>query len=119
MPADSNPSTHQPMKRNTMMIRAFSILAVSSLWLLPSHTQAQIGSGWTPATFSERFEYESNDVLLTISPPPSSFNNGYCEYDNTGGTETFQLLNSHSNRGEIRFNDDYSTGSRQFQADVL
>ena len=81
--------------------------------------QAQVGGGWTLKTFSERFEYESNDVLLTISPPPSNFNNGYCEYDNTGGVETFQLLSSHSNRAETRPNDDYSSGSRQFQADVL
>src|SRR5581483_3054498 len=38
---------------------------------------------------------------------------------NTGGIETFQLLNHHSNRAEIRPNDDYSSGSRQFEADVL
>ena len=86
--------------------------------LLAASASAQIGSGWTLQAFSERFEYESNDILITISPPPASFNNGYCEYDNTGGVETFQLLSSHSNRAEIRPNDDYSSGSRQFQADV-
>lgn len=89
------------------------------LFACPGAALAQVGSGWTLKTFSERFEYESNDVLITISPPPSSFNNGYCEYDNTGGVETFQLLSSHSNRAETRPNDDYSSGSRQFQADVL
>ena len=80
---------------------------------------AQVGSGWTAATFSQRFEYESNDVLITISPPPAYFNNGYCSYSNAAGVETFQLLSHHSNRAEIRPNDDYSSGSRQLQADVL
>lgn len=98
-------------------MKALSILTVACA--LAMTAQAQIGSGWTPATFTERFEYESNDVFRTISPPPSSFNNGSCEYDNTAGVETFQLLNSHSNRGEIRPNDDYSSGSRQFEADIL
>jgi regulation of enolase protein 1 (concanavalin A-like superfamily) len=107
------------MKPNTHLIRAFITPILFSALLLAVTARAQIGSGWTQTTYTERFEYESNDVLLTISPPPSSFNNGSCEYDNTGGVETFQLLNSHSNRGEIRFNDDYSSSSRQFQADVL
>src|SRR3954463_14787396 len=80
---------------------------------------AQVGTGWTVATFSQRFEYESNDVLITISPPPSYFNNGYCSYSNAAGVETFQLLSHHSNRAETRPNDDYSSGSRQLQADVL
>jgi len=80
---------------------------------------AQVGTGWTPATFSQRFEYESNDVLITISPPPAYFNNGYCSYSNAAGVETFQLLSHHSNRAETRPNDDYSSGSRQLQADVM
>lgn len=94
-------------------------LGTASTWFLAASAQAQIGSGWTQTNFTERLEYESNDVLITISPPPSSFDNGDCEYDNTDGIETFQLLNSHSNRAEIRANDDYSSGSRQFEADVL
>lgn len=95
------------------------MLFLVALFLGGCLARAQVGSGWTQQTFSERFEYESNDVLLTISPPPASFNNGYCEYDNTGGVETFQLLTPQSNRAETRPNDDYSSGSRQFQADVL
>jgi len=114
----------KPMKKSMKTPRPFLALAASLLltafWLLPARPAlAQVGSGWTQQTFTERFEYESNDVLLTITPPPGSFNNGLCEYDNTGGVETFQLLDPASNRAEIRPNDDYSTGSRQFQADVL
>jgi hypothetical protein len=114
--SDSGIEKQNQQKMKTS-IKLLSILTVTCA--LAMSAQAQIGSGWTVATFSERFEYESNDVLRTISPPPSSFNNGSCEYDNTAGVETFQLLNSHSNRGEIRPNDDASTGSRQFEADIL
>ena len=94
-------------------------MAVVVSLVLVQMAQAQVGSGWTQQTFSKRLEYETNDILFSISPPPSSFNNGDCEYDNTGGVETFQLLNPHSNRIEIRPNDDYSSGTRQFQAEVL
>lgn len=112
------------MKKHTNIPRPLLTLVPSLLMLIlsllsPKQVQAQVGSGWTMATFSERFEYESNDILFTISPPPSSFDNGLCEYDNTAGEETFQLLDPKSNRAEIRANDDYSSGSRQFQADVL
>src|SRR5438105_1359249 len=88
----------------------FSLSLIILCCLATSQLRAQVGSGWTKQTFSERFEYETNDILNTISPPPSSFNDGLCEYDNTGGVETFQLLDPNSNRSEIRPNDDYSSG---------
>jgi hypothetical protein len=103
------------------LLRVYScaLLVLVLTCVLAMSARAQVGSSWTLQTFSERFEYETNDILNTISPPPSSFNDGWCEYDNTSGVETFQLLNPNSNRAEIRPNDDYSSGSRQFQADVL
>ena len=91
-------------------------LAITSCLTLTAH--AQVGSGWTQQTFSERLEYETNDILNTISPPPDSFTDNYLHYDNTGGVETFQLKTSASNRAEIRANDDYSSSSRQFQATI-
>lgn len=113
-----------PMKKYTNIPRPLltvvpSLLLIAVSLFSSKQVHAQVGSGWTGTTFSERFEYESNDILFTISPPPSSFDNGLCEYDNTAGVETFQLLDPESNRAEIRANDDYSSGSRQFQADVL
>src|SRR5262249_32921050 len=94
----------------------------SGLLLATTSALAQIGSGWTQKTFSERFEYETNSTLFTISPPPAVFNDNSLHYDTNvtaAGTETFRLLKSTSNRAEIRGNDDYSSGSRQFEADVI
>jgi hypothetical protein len=95
------------------------IVCLFPIFNFAPEVRAQVGSGWTVANYSERFEYESNDILITISPPPAYFNDGYCEYSRTNSVEIFQLLSSHSNRAETRPNDDYSSGSRQFQADVM
>ncbi|HXF10980.1 MAG TPA: RICIN domain-containing protein [Desulfuromonadaceae bacterium] len=101
-----------------MRLAPVSAIALLSLTFALT-ASAQIGSGWSVATFSQRFEYESNDILKSISPPPSSFNNGVCAFTRNGNVDHFQLLTHRSNRAEIRPNDDYSTGSRQFQAYVL
>jgi hypothetical protein len=105
-------------RQNPQKIKALtSILALTCG--LAVTARAQIGSGWSQITPSERFEYETNDILKTISPPPSSFDLPQVHYDNTSGVETFELKNHSSNRAEIRPNDDYSSGSRQFEADIL
>jgi len=105
-----------------MLKKTIASLACTGLFISSaSPLLAQLGSGWTPVTFSTRFEYETNDVLKTISPPPLNFNDPSLHYDtNTSTTvQTFNLLKHTSNRAEIRPNDDYSSGSRQFEADVL
>jgi hypothetical protein len=101
------------MKRSIIITQT---IAIAFGLALTAH--AQIGSGWTQQTFSERLEFETNDILNTISPPPASFTDNDLHYDNTGGVETFQLKTSASNRAEIRANDDYSSSSRQFQATI-
>jgi len=83
--------------------------------------RGQIGGGWTQMTYGERLEPETNDVLFSISPPPSVFiisPGDYCTYTNSGGVETFNLWNPDSNRIEIRVNDDYTSGNQQFEGDV-
>ncbi|MDE3099725.1 MAG: RICIN domain-containing protein [Verrucomicrobiota bacterium] len=105
------------MKLNIPRVRMLAVLPATLL--LTISAQAQIGGGWSVYTPSERFEYESNDIGHSISPPPSYFNNGYCAFTRTSKTDRFQLLTHNSNRAEIRANDDYSTGSHQFQAYIL
>jgi hypothetical protein len=95
------------------------VVALLALLIWAATAQAQLGSGWNVYTPSERLEYETNDILFTISPPPNYFNNGFCAYSNSGTARIFQLLTHSSNRIEIRPNDDYSTGTHQFQADIV
>src|SRR6185437_10067308 len=94
----------------TVMLMLFASAFVSS---------AQLGSGWNVYTPNERLEYETNDILFIIDTAPASFNNGFCAYSKSGNARTFQLLKSSSNRIEIRPDDDYSTGTHQFQADIV
>src|SRR5581483_5723871 len=105
-----------------MLKTKVALFALAGLFLVQTlPLKAQIGSGWTQKTFSERFEYETNDVLYTISPPPLVFNDASLHYDTNTSTavETFQLLKHTSNRAEIRANDDYSSSSREWEADIL
>jgi len=51
-----------------------AVLSAMLFFLVPA--QAQIGSGWTQITPTERLEYESSDVFFKISPPPASFATG-------------------------------------------
>ncbi|MDE3099724.1 MAG: fibronectin type III domain-containing protein [Verrucomicrobiota bacterium] len=105
------------MESNGLGVRMLAVLPATLLLTIAA--RAQIGSGWSVYTPSEKFQYESNDIGFSISPPPSYFNNGYCQFNRTNPVDEFQLLTHNSNRAEIRVNDDYSTGSHQFQADVL
>src|SRR6185369_1818926 len=111
IPCFGSAQFHNPPKQSDMKTiakRVVSMLTLAALLTVStSELSAQIGSGWTQKTFSERFEYETNDILFTISPPPSVFNDASLHYDNTSGVETFKLLKHKSNRAEIRPNDDY------------
>ena len=101
----------QPL-RNRLMV-------LGLLLLLTPPARAQVGTGWTEQTFTDWFEYETNDDLNVINPAPSVFSYPQLYYDKASGIETFELLMPTSNRAEIRPDDNYSSGSRQFQAEVM
>ena len=72
--------------------------------LLPSPATAQVGSGWS--------EYMPGKTLQT---------RGCGAHSASGGVETFQLTcadTSGDNRAEDRIQDDYTSGTRQFQGEV-
>jgi len=106
------------MKLN-LPVRSLIALTILTLLCTVAPLRAQLGTGWTVKTVTERLQYETNDILFSITPAPSSFSNNFCAYSKSGNTRTFQLLTHSSNRIEIRDNDDYSTGTRQFQADIV
>ena len=106
------------MKLPTIVRLPLFSLTLMAMLAAPA-LRAQLGTGWTAKTFTERLQYETNDILFSITPAPSSFDNGLCAYNKTGNVRTFQLLTHSSNRIEIRDNDDYSTGTHQFQADIV
>ena len=79
--------------------------------------QAQMGSGWTQKSYSERLEYHHSGgpTIETISPAPSGFSDAYIAYTNNGGTRNFWFKNTTAGRVEIRVNNDYTSGTHQFE----
>lgn len=100
--------------KSTLSIRH---ILFGSVLLLAASAQAQIGSGWTQKSYSERLEYHhtGGPSLETKSPAPSSFSDSWVSYNNSGGVRTFIFKNFDSGRCEIRVNNDYTSGQHQFE----
>jgi len=94
-----------------------SAVMVGAALSLGNIAQAQMGSGWTQQSYTERLEYHhtGGDELDTISPAPSGFSDGYIAYTNVNNTRYFWFLNTTAGRAEIRVNNDYTNGTHQFE----
>ena len=57
-------------------------------------SSAQVGTGWTPITYTEKLQFESNDIMHEISPPPAHATDGYFTFDRTNGVDNFQAIPS-------------------------
>jgi hypothetical protein len=77
----------------------------------------QMGSGWTQQSYSERLEYHhtGGPSLETISPAPAGFSDNYIAYTNVNNTRSFWFKNTDAGRVEIRVNNDYTSGTHQFE----
>ena len=93
------------------------LLLGSVLTFGASIAQAQMGGGWTQQSYSERLEYHHSGgpTIETISPAPSGFADAYIAYTNSGGTRYFWFKNTTAGRVEIRVNNDYTSGTHQFE----
>jgi len=96
------------------------LLVVTTLGLTASVAQAQIGSGWTPRTYTKRIHLDDTAGLQTFAWSSSrSVCSPVCaDYRSSGDVETFRILDNRSNRSEIRLQNEYSSGQRQFQGYV-
>lgn len=83
---------------------------------------AQIGSKWVEYSPDKRVHLDDDKRLTTGNWVPYR---AVCEpvcadykYNDSTDTETFRILDKRSNRSEIKFQNDYSKGSRQFEGYV-
>ncbi|SMD26143.1 polysaccharide lyase family 7 protein [Kibdelosporangium aridum] len=87
---------------------------------LPAPAMAEpIGSGWTQVNPAKKIQVVSGGVnhphnwnTTTHAEKPGA------SYDRSGGVETFRLLSTKSNRVEVRVQNDYRTGLRQFEGEL-
>src|SRR5215216_6565939 len=96
--------------------------AVSMLTAV-SIAYGQLGSGWVSDSPGKRIHIDGDTGdRTTFSWSPYQSNcSPICadyRYDSKTDTETFRLLDSRSNRSEIRLRNDYTTGTRQFEGYV-
>jgi hypothetical protein len=84
--------------------------------------QAQLGSGWVSYSPTKKIHLDNEDGLQIFnwsafqsvcSPVCADYT-----YTSSNDTETFRLFDNRTNRSEIRLQNDYSTGSRQFEGYV-
>ena len=82
--------------------------------------QAQIGSGWTSKTYTKNIHLDDESGLHSYSWTSSkSVCSPVCaSYSSSNDVETFKIIDNRSNRSEIRLQNAYTTGQRQFQGYV-
>lgn len=105
-----------PMNR-TILYAGFLTCLTAAL------ASAQLGDGWKAVSPKRKIHLADENGLKTFDwSAAKSIGTGPAladySYDAETDTETFRLLDKRSNRAEIRLRDNYTTGSRQFEAYV-
>jgi hypothetical protein len=95
--------------------KALWLLLATAFFCVAGKLRAQIGDGWTQYYPSLVFHHAAYGHLYTQRPVPDYFDDGLAHYDNDGTVENFALYNHSSNRVEIRVQNDYTSGMRQFE----
>ncbi|MFL5745637.1 MAG: T9SS type A sorting domain-containing protein [Niastella sp.] len=114
-------NTHSPeLITARYIIRA--LFLITTLFTATSVMYAQLGSGWVQYSPTKKIHLDNEDGLQIYNWTASkSVCSPVCadySYASSTETETFRLLDNRSNRSEIRLQNDYSTGSRQFEGYV-
>jgi len=106
--------------RDSGRLRTSLLVAATLTFVAAQAAQAQIGSGWTQRTYTKKIHLDNEAGLQTFNWTASkSVCSPTCaSYSSSGDTETFRIIDNRSNRSEIRLQNEYRTGQRQFQGYV-
>lgn len=101
----------------------FAIAGMLLVLLTPCLSlQAQLGSGWVSYSPTKKIHLDNEAGLQTFNwSAAQSVCTPVCAdyaYNSATDVETFRLLDNRTNRSEIRLQNEYSTGSRQFEGYV-
>jgi hypothetical protein len=122
MPLPDNLKKHYMKPTITYATLMRAIFCIAALLSSISITHAQLGSGWVQYSPTKRIHLDNEDGLQTYSWTSSkSVCSPVCadySYASSTETETFRILDNRSNRSEIRLQNEYSSGSRQFEGYV-
>jgi hypothetical protein len=106
-----------PVKTSLALLSALIIAGTTSI------ANAQIGSGWSSysPTMKIHLDDENGLQIYSWTSYKSVGSGSICaDYQYTSSTDThrFRILDNRSNRAEIRLENEYSSGKRQFQGYV-
>src|SRR5579859_154486 len=82
-------------------------------------TCPMLTQGWTEYHPTHVIQFE--DGSYTVNPPGMDLHSPYCTYTNSGGIELFKMLKDPAGRiqrCEARVQNEYTTGSNEFEGDV-
>src|SRR5687767_9648131 len=103
----------------TLRFQKFTATVLSLFILSLTIAHAQIGPGWKEYFPTKRIHLDDEAGLQTFTwTSYKSVCTPICadyRYDASTNSETFRILNTKSNRSEIRLQNEYSSGSRQFE----
>jgi hypothetical protein len=77
-----------------------------------------IGSGWREDNPSSKLQIQSRGEFTNYPRSVTHATGPGGSYDRAGGVETFRLFNNGTNRVEVRVQDDYASGQRQFEGEL-
>lgn len=95
--------------------------AIAGSLLLGATAAAQVGSGWSSRTYNKAIHLDDETGLHSYgwTSYKSVGQGSICaDYRSSNDVETFRILDSRSNRSEIKLANEYSSGQRQFQGYV-
>ena len=77
-----------------------------------------IGSGWSEYNPNSKLQIQSRGEYTNYPRSVTHATGPGGSYDRAGGVETFRLFNNGTNRVEVRVQDNYTTGLRQFEGEL-
>jgi hypothetical protein len=107
------------LTRRIAAITGTAVLTVGGVVLIQSSAFAgPMGSGWTEHHPSWNLQIQSSGTITSYPSSTNSASGPGGSYSRSGGVQTFKLVNNGSNRVEVRVQDTYRTGQRQFEGEL-
>jgi hypothetical protein len=107
------------LTRRIAAIAGTAVMTVAGVVLVqPNAFAGPVGSGWTEHKPSWNLQIQSRGEMTSYPSSTNSASGPGGSYSRSGGVQTFKLFNNGSNRVEVRVQDNYRTGQRQFEGEL-
>jgi hypothetical protein len=109
-------------KRIVTLAIAASLAVIGVAFVQPSAiaapTRGPVGGGWVEHNPDSKLQIQSRGKYANYPRSVTKATGPGGSYDRSGGVETFKLFNNGTNRVEVRVQDNYTSGLRQFEGEL-